>query len=195
MKISTLPIDDTPLPGALAAIVYAPGQGVDALMAKLAARLAASGHRLAGLVQQDRGTCEGPDFSMALHDLASGQSIPISLPQTPAPHACRLDHAGLAQGGALFTASLSENVDLVILNKFGRQEALGRGLRDEIAAAVMAGCPVVIAVRADLVEAFRAFVGDDWVPLAPELDGVEAWCRAQLARAQVAGSQVSGALT
>ena len=41
-------------------------------------------------------------------------------------------------------------VDLVIVNRFGKQEASGEGLRQEIAGALLAGLPLLIAVRRDV---------------------------------------------
>ena len=68
-----------------------------------------------------------------------------------------------------------DGADLVVVNKFGKQEALGEGLRDEIAKAAMAGLPVLLAVRLDFLPAWRAFVGEDWAELAADADTVERW--------------------
>ncbi|WP_449375321.1 DUF2478 domain-containing protein [Bosea thiooxidans] len=59
--------------------------------------------------------------------------------------------------------------------KFGKQEALGEGLRQEIAEAVMAGLPLLIAVRRDFLSAWRDFVGDGWIELEADGEIVERW--------------------
>lgn len=166
----------------LAAIPYASGFEIDRFMADLALRLKASGLRLGGVVQHNDGDCEQGCQSMALEDLASGARFPISENRGAASSGCRLDATGLAAAGAALTASLADGTELVIVNKFGRQEMLGQGLRQEIGAALMAGVPLLIAVRRDVLPAWREFAGEDWRELPAETDAIESWALS-LARA------------
>lgn len=166
----------------LAAIPYASGFQIDGFMAALATRLKARGLRLGGVVQHNDGACEQGCLSMALEDLASGHRFPISENRGAASSGCRLDASGLAAAGGALTAALASGADLVIVNKFGRQEMLGQGLRQEIAAALMAGVPLLIAVRQDFLSAWRDFAGDDWTELPGEPERIEAWALS-LARA------------
>lgn len=166
----------------LAAIPYTFGFQIDGFMAALATRLKARGLRLGGVVQHNDGACEQGCLSMALEDLASGHRFPISENRGAASSGCRLDASGLAAAGGALTAALASGADLVIVNKFGRQEMLGQGLRQEIAAALMAGVPLLIAVRLDFLAAWRDFAGDDWTELPSEPERIEAWALS-LARA------------
>ncbi|MFA6966739.1 DUF2478 domain-containing protein [Bosea sp. (in: a-proteobacteria)] len=166
----------------LAAIPYTSGFQIDGFMAALATRLKARGLRLGGVVQHNDGACEQGCLSMALEDLASGHRFPISENRGAASSGCRLDASGLAAAGGALTAALADGADLVIVNKFGRQEMLGQGLRQEIAAALMAGVPLLIAVRHDFLAAWRDFAGDDWTELPGEPERIEAWALS-LARA------------
>ncbi|PZN98914.1 MAG: hypothetical protein DCF30_13075 [Hyphomicrobiales bacterium] len=159
----------------LAAIPYSSGFQIDGFMTGLALRLKARGLRLGGVVQHNDGTCEEGCLSMALEDLASGVRFPISENRGAASAGCRLDARGLAAAGGALTAVLDGATDLVIVNKFGRQEMLGRGLREEIAAALMAGVPLLIAVRQDFLVAWRDFAGEDWIELPREEEAIEAW--------------------
>lgn len=159
----------------LAAIPYSSGFPIDRFMADLAQRLKAKGLRLGGVVQHNDGSCDDGCLSMALEDLASGARFPISENRGAASTGCRLDATGLAAAGAAMTVALAEGTDLVIVNKFGRQELLGRGLRQEIAAALMAGVPLLIAVRQDMLPAWGDFAGDEWTQLAAAPEAVEAW--------------------
>ncbi|TCR61422.1 DUF2478 domain-containing protein [Bosea sp. BK604] len=164
----------------LAAIVYPSGFPIDDLMAGLARLMKQRGLRLAGVVQHNEAECEGGDcHAMSLEELASGRQFPISEERGPGSEGCRLDASGLAAAGGAVAASLAGAPDLVILNKFGRQEMLGQGLRQEIAAAVTAGLPVLIAVREDFVSAWREFAGDDWARLPPEEAAIEGWASAR----------------
>lgn len=159
----------------MAVIPYLSGFQIDRFMAEAASRLKARGLRLGGVVQHSEGACESGCLSMELEDLASGARFPISENRGAGAAGCRLDAGGLAAAGGALGAALAGETDLVIVNKFGRQEVLGQGLRQEIAAALLAGLPVLIAVRRDMLPAFRDFAGEDWAELAAEPEAVEAW--------------------
>jgi nucleoside-triphosphatase THEP1 len=167
----------------LAAISYAPGFPIDGFMVGLASRLKAQGLRLGGVVQHNGEDCAAGCAAMMLEDLASGVRFAISEDRGAGATGCRLDASGLVAAGGAMAAALSDAADLVIVNKFGRQEMLGQGLRQEIAAALLAGLPLLIAVRQDFMVAWRDFAGDDWAELPAEALLVEAWA---LARARVA---------
>lgn len=159
----------------LAAIPYASGFAIDDFMQGVAARLKRAGLRLGGVVQHNDAECDDRCMAMSLEDLGSGRRFPISQDLGAAAAGCHLDAAGLAAASAAFAGALAERADLVIVNKFGKQEALGEGLRDELARAVMAGLPVLIAVRRDFLPAWRDFAGEDWVELAADIAAVEHW--------------------
>ncbi len=163
----------------LAAIPYSQGFPIDGFMAGLARRLKDRGVRLGGVVQLNTDDCENGCAAMMLEDLASGRHFPISEDRGAGSAGCRLDATGLAAAGGAMASALAGGAELVIVNKFGRQEMLGQGLRQEIAAALLAGLPLLIAVRRDFLPAWRDFVGEDWVELAPEEAAVEAWAAAQ----------------
>lgn len=159
----------------LAAIPYASDFGIDAFMQGVVARLRRRGLRLGGVVQHNDAACADRCMAMSLEDLASGRRFPISQDLGPSAEGCRLDAAGLAAAATAFSGALAAAADLVVVNKFGKQEALGEGLRDEIAGMAMAGLPVLLAVRHDFLPAWRAFAGDDWIALAADADSVERW--------------------
>lgn len=165
----------------VAAILYPADSDADAVLAGIAASLRTDGLRLGGVIQHNRGECALPGFAMELEDLASGRIIPISEDRGAGAHACRLDACGLAEGAAALTACLASAPELVIVNKFGRQEAAGGGLRSEIAGAVLAGIPLLTAVRTDLLTAWQDFAGEDWDRLPLDSEAILRWCRAQAA--------------
>ncbi|MBX9907683.1 MAG: DUF2478 domain-containing protein [Beijerinckiaceae bacterium] len=162
----------------LAAIPYARGFPIDRFMADLAAQLRGCGLRLAGVVQHNEGDCDGACEAMALEELASGTRFPISENRGAGASGCRLDAGGLAAAGGALGEALTGPVDLVIVNKFGRQELLGQGLRQEIVAALVAGLPLLIAVREDFLPGFRDFAGQDWAELPADAQAVETWATA-----------------
>lgn len=167
----------------LAAIPYASDFGIDSFMQGVVDRLRRRGLRLGGVIQHNDEACADRCMAMSLEDLATGARFPISQDLGPEAEGCRLDAAGLAAAAAAFSGALAERADLVVVNKFGKQEALGEGLRDEIARAVVAGLPVLLAVRHDFLPAWRGFAGDDWVELAADEDLVERWVTDAIRRA------------
>jgi len=167
----------------LAAIPYTSGFPIDAFMQGVAAQLKRRGLRLGGVVQHNDAACDDRCMAMSLEDLGSGRRFPISQDLGASAAGCHLDAAGLAAATAAFAGALAVRADLVMVNKFGKQEALGEGLRQEIANAVMAGLPVLIAVRRDFLPAWRDFAGDDWVELAAEAAAVERWVADAIRRA------------
>lgn len=164
----------------LAAIVYSSGFPIDELMAEVADSLKREAVRLGGVVQHNTGDCPDGCASMALEDLASGRLFPISEDRGAGSAGCRLDPAGLAAAGAAVAQALTGSIDLVIVNKFGKQEALGHGLRAEIAASVLAGLPLLTAVRADMLVPWSHFAGEDWQRLPPEAVAITDWAMAAL---------------
>jgi nucleoside-triphosphatase THEP1 len=161
----------------IGAAVYGDGLFSDALMAQCAADLAASGCRLGGVVQSNtrrrgRRRCE-----MYVKDLLGGDEIQISLDRGNEARGCRLDPDAFARINAWVERAVLERVDLLIINKFGREEAHGRGLRSVIAEALIAEIPLLIGVSTRNLCHFLTFVGDSTTRLKPDIEAVTAWCR------------------
>jgi len=75
------------------------------------------------------------------------------------------------------TRAIHGDVALIIINKFSKQEASGRGLRDEFAEAIMAGVPVLTAVPEKCLEAWRLFIGDQGTTLPCAREAIQSWWR------------------
>lgn len=172
----------------LAAIVYATGFPIDDFMLAVAQALQGDGLRLGGAVQQNAGTEPCP--AMILVDLATGKRFGISQRLGPQARGCRLDARGLAVMAALLDATVKHDVDLLVLNKFGKAEAEGTGLRSVFARAVEAGIPTLTAVRTPYTEAWFSFHGGLGAELAPRPDPVLAWCRNVVRQSGTAGRSV-----
>jgi hypothetical protein len=163
----------------IATIVYEPGQSeaVDRLLIEVASRLKASGLKLAGSLQWNAGA----HCAMDLEDLATGRRLTASL---PAPQtSCRLDAAALEDAAGLAASSVGPGVDLVIVNRFGKEEVAGRGYRPIIAAAIANDLPVLTCLNRAHQESFDRFAGDNAEHLPADCEQVEAWCRACMAAA------------
>lgn len=77
---------------------------------------------------------------------------------------------------AFLDRTLDPNLELHILNRFGKAEAEGGGLRSAFVRAIDAGIPVLTAVRPPYIDAWLEFHGGIAVDLPPERDRVLAWC-------------------
>ena len=74
-------------------------------------------------------------------------------------------------------AAVADRVDLIVINRFGRAESLGRGLGACFMAAMEAGVPVLTAVRAPYDDAWRDFHGGLGEDLPADVSAVVNWSR------------------
>lgn len=156
----------------------APADAPDRLLADVAARLAAEGVRVAGAVQGGGPDANGGPAEMRLTLLGpSGGIAVISQPLGPGAGGCRLD-PGALEAAALRVAQALPDAQLLILSKFGRQEAAGRGFRPVVAEAIGRGLPVLAHVGRDVADEFAEFTAG----LAQPVEGRHAldWCRSAL---------------
>jgi nucleoside-triphosphatase THEP1 len=158
-------------------VVYNDGLFGDALIAQCAADLVASGYRLGGVVQSNAHRRGQRRCDMYVKDLLRGDEIKISLDRGNEARGCRLDPDAFARIDAWVERAVLERVDLLIINKFGKEEAHGRGLRPVIAEALIADIPLMIGVSAQNLRDFLTFVGDSATRLRPDIGIITAWCR------------------
>lgn len=162
-------------PLSLAAIVYQPADDVDDLLARFAFGLVHGGRRLGGIVQRNTKGDRGQRERMEVIDLMTGKAIRICQELGKGAAACKLNPGGLAEAAMAVTRAVAAGVELVVVNKFSKQEAAGRGLRTEIADAVTAGLPLLTAVPDSCHEAWMRFTGGFGTTLLCEGRVVEDW--------------------
>ena len=168
-------------PNWVAAVLYRSQDDVDALLADVAESLAREGVRVGGVVQRNLKGASGKTGMLAL-DLMTGREISICQPLGSGAMACKLDAGGLAEASVAVARAISAEVDLLVINKFSKQEASGKGLRAEFAEAIMAGVPLLTAVPEKCLDDWRAFTGDIGTTLLCERQVVEGWWRELSAR-------------
>lgn len=140
------------------AYVMAPGRGdTDLVMFGAAQRLAEQGLRLAGTVQVNTEKADGGPCDMDVQILPDGPTIRISQSLGRESRGCRLDPAALETAVGLTDKMLAQGADCLLLNKFGKHEAEGRGFRDTIAVALAQGIPVVMGANRLNLEALLEF--------------------------------------
>ncbi len=142
------------------AVVYTDGIAADKFLAGWGYALRESGLSVAGLVQlntfeRDPGKCD-----MAIEELYSGTVLQLSEDRGKEARGCRLDRSILTEAAGLLLAALKNKPDLLVLNKFGKVEAEGEGLRDALARAVELEVPIVVGVPFRNLDQWRIFAGD-----------------------------------
>lgn len=158
----------------------------DRLLETVAAGLRRDGLRLAGAVQVNVERPGAARCDMELHVLTGADTITISQDLGHGSRGCRLDPDGLERAAGLVAAGLEDGADLLIVNKFGKQECDGRGFRPLIGEAMARDIPVLTAVAASNRTAFLAFAQGLAEELPADADALLTWATAQ-ARVQTAG--------
>jgi len=156
------------------------GEGrIDLLLAEVVERLETHGVAMAGTVQtnierSDRSRCD-----MDLRLLPEGPTVRISVDRGAEARGCRLD-AGALEQSALWVAEALDRAELLVVNKFGKQEAEGKGLATSIADALERGLPVLVGVNRRNLPAFLAFADGTARELPPDAVRIADWCFAML---------------
>lgn len=158
----------------------APAGAADRILAQLAGSLAAEGFAVAGAVQ--RNIDRGADCDCDMEVLVLGEEDrPVRISQTlgPGSTGCRLDAGALEQAAQRAGARMA-GAQVLIVPKFGRQEAVGRGFRDVIAEAIAQDLPVLLYVPPEQLAAFEAF--SDGLAERIDTHAAASWCRAAAGR-------------
>lgn len=167
----------------LAAVSYEAGGGdaVDSLLAELARDLRGRGFKLAGAVQWNEPRANDSRCAMVLEDLATGERLDVSAAPNTDPSACRLDSYALEEVAGRVAGSIGPGVDLVIVNRFGKQEAARAGFRAIIEAAVSHDLPVITGLNVAHKGLWEAFTTGDGDYLAIDAPAINAWALAAIA--------------
>lgn len=142
--------------------------GAGDLLSAFARELAGQGVRVHGLIQRQE-----PD--MHLVDVVSGRTFTITQDLGPDSDACRIDPAGFAEASVVLRQALAEAAELVVINRFGKLEATGGGLLDEMLALMAEGVPVLTCVNQEQLQAWRHQTGDIGDLVAADMDALRRW--------------------
>ena len=148
---------------------------VQPLLWAFADSLAREGVRIAGVVEVGGTRASRGCRGRALRDLSTGAQFSISQELGPGSEACSLDPQGFAQACLAVQREIDRRADLVVLSKFGKMEAQGRGLYEAFAAAVHADVPILTTVSPSLSETWRVFAGSLSQFVSPQADAISRW--------------------
>jgi hypothetical protein len=163
----------------LAAVVYGAEDDPDRLISGFAADLRRSGGRPVGVVQLGR-SCRAENPRLGFVMLPDGEVVRLA-PQDIASEeeaqdtGCRLDPDRLAGLATRLATAIETGADLVIINRFGRSEAEGKGLINLIPQALDADIPVLIAVPEQRFAAWLRFSEGMNVRLACRREALDRW--------------------
>lgn len=158
------------------AYTMAPGRGdTDLVLAELAANLAARGLRCCGTVQINTERADAGPCDMDVRVLPDGPVLRISQDLGRHARGCRLDPTVLETAVGLVATRLLSGADLLVINKFGKHEAEGRGFRDVIAEAVAMDVPVLVGLNALNQDSFETFSGGMATRLPSDPEALTKW--------------------
>lgn len=149
----------------------------DRFLSALAERLLAHGVRLAGVVQTNTECGGDRPCDMDLRVLPDGETIRISQSLGSRARGCRLNPEGLERAVGLVGRSLDDRPELLIINKFGKHEADGRGFRPLIGEAMLRGIPVLVGLNGLNRAHFLEFTEGAAEEIPPDAAAVGAWLK------------------
>lgn len=142
--------------------------------------LLGQGVAVVGTVQTDTPRPKTHHCDMDVRVLPEQDIIRISQDLGPNSRGCRLDPNALEQAVAL-TAARLDGAQCLVVNKFGKHEAEGRGFREVIAEAVARDIPVIVGTNGLNVAAFQDFCGGAAVELPADPAVMLDWLQSALA--------------
>ena len=166
----------TPAAGRIATVVGADSATTQALFAAMVADWRASGAKVVGVIGEAHGLPDRTCSAGILRDIVSGKPYQIYLETAPNHTSCHIDMAGVETACAAVLNHVSTS-DFVVLSKFGKLEAMRRGLAAAFEAAIAAGKPVLTTVSDKHRDAWQA-LAPDAILLAADEAVIQAWWRA-----------------
>jgi hypothetical protein len=157
------------------AVVYTDGLAADKLLAGCGYALRAAGLAVAGIVQFNSFERDPDKCDMVVEELLSGRVLQLSERRGREASGCRLDRTVLTEAAALLLSALDEHPDILVVNKFGKVEAEGTGLRDVLAKAAESNVPILVGVPYRNLDQWRAFAGDLAEECAADISHVRRW--------------------
>lgn len=154
----------------------------DEVLSRVAERAARAGIALGGTVQPVDRSQPAEKCRIVLRVLPDGPVCDVSTDLGPGASGCRLDAGALEQAMVLVNDRLP-GAQALVVNKFGKQEAAGRGLVGAIGScAGERGLPVLVGVSPEWLPAFLAFAEGAAQSLDADEDRVFDWLQTAVAR-------------
>ncbi len=172
----------------LAGVVFEQPFKIDALLIEAVGAFQAQGLTVAGVTQtySDTQGCSGSQ--VRLQSIDGSLDMAIMEPRGQESQGCRLDYHAMADASSWIENALDQTADLFVLNRFGRSECEGNGLRSILQRCAEDERPTLVAVRHDYVAAWNEFHGGLGDVLPARLDAILDWYR-RLPLTRASGSE------
>ena len=136
----------------MAAIVFDRNEAPDQPLVDFIEAKRSRAVRIGGLVQED-----GDALGRPVRDIATGESLPIMQELGADATGCSVDPSAIAAAAQRLARAIAARPQLLVVNRFGRLEAEGRGMRVEIAQALIDEIPLIVCVPRRHLDAWNAF--------------------------------------
>ncbi len=159
-----------------------PGESMtaDTVLVQVAQSLLAKGLRVAGAIQHNHGAASNGRCHMDLEILTGAKVVRISQDLGPHARGCRLDPGALEEAVGQVIEALGAGSagrpDILLVNKFGKQEIEGRGFRPAIGAAMAGDIPVFVIVPSASLAAFKTFTEGMGEAVEGNAEEIADWC-------------------
>ncbi|MGO3932243.1 DUF2478 domain-containing protein [Rhodopseudomonas pseudopalustris] len=120
---------------------------------------------------------DGCECRSELLDIATGDRYAMHQNLGSGSQACNLNSSSLALAAGAVERAIAGNPELVVLSRFGGQEAQHGGLMSAFQAAVAAGVPVACVVTPKAEVVWQDFAQGLSISLPPDAEALEAWWR------------------
>jgi hypothetical protein len=164
-------------PASIAAVRNVPNEIVQDMFQTLVDRWRRSA-RIAGVIAEGHGLSGRACNAGFLKHIGTDERFPIFQDLGPGSMACHLEGAGALTAAQAIQQDIAAGCDLVVLSKFGRLEAGGKGLRDAFVSAMEARVPVLTSVSTAFEEAWTRFAGPSAVLLPADTIAIDTWWQA-----------------
>lgn len=152
---------DAVVPLPTAAVIYDQDQEDRTLLLRFAMGVRAKGWRVGGLAQALAFDNHGNKIGLDSIDLENGSRIPLARPTKSdrQNRVCSLDHGALAASTDAIRRAVANRTDIIIIEKFGKQELKGKGLFDDIMQAMASNIPTLVSVPVAYLDDWNAATG------------------------------------
>lgn len=134
--------------------------------------------RLAGLIAESHGLADRACSAGFLRNVATAERFSIFQDLGPGSTACHLDGAGAATAADAVRRDIAAGCDLVLLSKFGKLEADGKGLLAAFKAVIDAHIPLLTSVSPPFEELWKSVAGPSFAILPADPHQIDAWRQA-----------------
>ena len=165
--------DDARFP--LAAIVFGRDEDPDSPLRAFVAAETLRGLRIGGLLQEHGGADGCSRHDVSVHNVATGERLPVMQDLGAESAGCRVDPAAIAVAARQLADAVAARPQLLVANRFGRLESEGGGMIAEIGEAVAEGVPLIVCVPWRFLDAWNFFADGLGAQLPPRREAIEAW--------------------